>query len=259
MNQTVVYTCIVGGYDQLIQQPEEPGTRYVCFTDRPHARTAGWEIRPLISPPELTSPRLINRYHKVLCYDSFPSAPESIYIDGNVLLLALPSVLAQKRRESKSGIAARPHRWRATVAEELRACARKLSPEQAEAARSLYQMELQQGFPDDLGLSANYLLVRNTHDQALRRAMERWWQCISSYVERDQLSLQYSLWAEGVGMLQLDEAMSGNSVALRLRHGAQGLSLLERLRIFRRKRRIDAPTSGLAAMTVLRDCVLPLV
>jgi hypothetical protein len=259
MDHIVVYTCIVGGYDQLIQQPREARTRYVCFTDSPPSRTNGWEVRPLLSPSEIKSPRLINRYHKVLCYDRFPGTTETIYVDGNVKLLAPPSLLAERLRQSRTSIASLAHGVRTKVSEELHACARKLSSSQAEDARNLYLMQVQQGFPDDLGLSANFLLIRKVQDQALRRAMERWWQCISSYVERDQLSLQYSLWAEGVGMLQLDEAMAGNSVALRLRHGARGLTLLERLRIFRRKRRIGAPTSGLAAMTVLRDSVLPLV
>jgi hypothetical protein len=259
MNQTVVYTCIVGGYDQLIQQPREAGTRYVCFTDSPQSRTNGWEVRPLLSPPEIKTPRLINRYHKVLCYDRFPGTTETIYVDGNVKLMAPPSLLAERLRQSRTSIASLAHDVRTKVSEEVHACARKLSSSQAEDARSLYRMQLEQGFPDDLGLSANFLLIRKTQDRALRSAMERWWHCISSYVERDQLSLQYSLWAEGVGMLQLDEEMPGNSVALRLRHGAHGLSLLERIRIWRRKRRIAASASGLAALTVLRDSVWPLV
>lgn len=233
MNQVVVYTSIVGGYDSLIQQPKEAGVRYVCFTDSFSNCTAGWEIRPLISPSEIKSPRLINRYHKVLCYDSFPGVSESIYIDGNVALMVPPSVFVQKLRDSRSSIAALPHNWRTTVAEEVDACTRKLSYGQAEDARLLYQMQLREGFPDDLGLSANFLLVRNTQDKALRRSMNRWWHCISSYVERDQLSLQYSLWTEGVDLLLLNKKMPDEEYARRLKYGARGLSLLERIRRWR--------------------------
>jgi hypothetical protein len=236
MGQIVVYTCIVGGYDRLIQQPQEAGVRYVCFTDTAPTRTAGWEIRPFISPAEIQSARLVNRYHKMLCYDSFEGATESIYVDGNVVLLAPPSILVNRLRESRCSVAALPHAVRKTVAEEMRACERKLSASQVEAARGLYDMQVRQGFPDTLGLSANYLLVRSTKDQALRRSMMRWWDCVSSHVERDQLSLQYCLWAEGVSMLMLDGDHPGDRIARRLRHGASGLSILERLGIWGRSR-----------------------
>jgi hypothetical protein len=245
MEQVVVYTCIAGGYDQLIQQPAEAGTRFVCFTDSPPTRTAGWEIRPLISPTEIKSPRQINRYHKLLCYDSFPDATASIYVDGNVLLVAPPSELVQKLRQSADSIAALSHNVRTKVAEEVRACERKLSPGEAEDARSLYRMQIQEGFPDDQGLSANFLLVRDTKDVALRRAMERWWHCVSTYVERDQLSLQYSLWAEGVQMLKLDDPTPADTLARRLKHGATGLSLSERIRAWVRKRSVlHRPSDG---------------
>lgn len=239
MTGIVVYTCIVGGIDRLIRQPAGNGIRYICFTDRAPSYTAGWEICPLISPAEISSPRLINRYHKVLCYDVFPGATESIYLDGNVALLAPPTVPVRLLRENAAVIAAPPHDARSTVADELVACARKLSSGQVADAKRLIDMQLGEGFPDNLGLSANYFLVRKTRDEKLRRSMERWWQAISTYVERDQLSLQHSLWAEDVKLLMLNESLSRAPIARRLKHGASGLSLLGRLQNWRQKRHLD--------------------
>lgn len=218
MSQIVVYTCIVGGYDQLLDQPNEPGVRYICFTDAPPKRAGSWEIRPLLSPPEMRDGTLINRFHKVMCYDRFEDTPTSIYMDGNVQLLMAPSEIVRQVTDRGAAIAGLSHKWRNSVESELQACARKLSPDQMARARELVAMHRDRGFPDDRGLSANFLLVRDTRNERLKRSMGHWWECIRDHVPRDQLSLQYSLWAEQVEMLRLDDHAERDSIARRAKH-----------------------------------------
>lgn len=86
-NTRVIYTCITGGYDNLIEHNcINLNCDYVCFTDNPtllkERKIGTWEIRPVKKITEDNS--LNNRWHKMHPHVLFPNYGDSIYIDGNI-------------------------------------------------------------------------------------------------------------------------------------------------------------------------------
>ncbi len=217
----VVYTCIAGTYDRLIRQPALRGVSYVCFTDDTRqGPRAGWGLRPLLSPPDIRDPRLVNRYHKTQAWDFGPASPLSIYIDGNVRLTRRVPRLVEALRDSGAPFGAYSHRRRTSVADELAACVSrgKLTGADAQRAADLLDWQRSRGFGDDCGLTANSLLVRDARSTALRTAMDRWWQIISTWCPRDQLSLQFVLWETGLRDIRLEGLMPREAVLRSVRH-----------------------------------------
>ena len=53
------------------------------------------------------------------------------------------------------------------------------------------------GFPDSAGLSANGIMIRRRTDATISLG-RAWWDEVSRYTLRDQLSLQYLLWKHDI-------------------------------------------------------------
>ena len=56
-----------------------------------------------------------------------------------------------------------------------------------------YYME---GYPEHYGMTANGVMVRDIHNDAVKRVMEMWWKEIENGSYRDQLSFCYVCWKE---------------------------------------------------------------
>ena len=82
MNKKVIYTAIIGGYDELIEPEFKPdGWDFVCFSDR-DLNSNTWEIRktiPLYSDNTRTA-----RKHKLLTHRFLPEYDISLWVDGNI-------------------------------------------------------------------------------------------------------------------------------------------------------------------------------
>ena len=89
MERIAIYTCIIGGYDEL-QQPRvlEDGFDFICFVGRgekTEERDGVWEIREL--PESFGNPTLDARWPKMHPHLLLPEYACSVWIDGNVALL----------------------------------------------------------------------------------------------------------------------------------------------------------------------------
>ena len=90
MEKIAIYTCIIGGYDEL-QQPAvvEEGFDFICFVgpgERTAERVGVWEIRELTELPA-GGPRMASRWPKMHPHVLLPEYECSVWIDGNVALL----------------------------------------------------------------------------------------------------------------------------------------------------------------------------
>ncbi len=79
----VVYTCIMGGYEALMEQPvaADSGTDFVCITDDPTLRSEKWQIRTVESALPMDSARS-SRAPKILAHRFLPDYDESLYVDN---------------------------------------------------------------------------------------------------------------------------------------------------------------------------------
>ena len=86
-NKKVIYTCITGGYDSLIEPKYvTEGFDYICFTDNPNLNSDVWIIKPLPSETDGLSQVKKQRYVKINAHKVVGEYDLSIWVDGNVTI-----------------------------------------------------------------------------------------------------------------------------------------------------------------------------
>lgn len=195
MARYVVYTAIFGGYDTL----REPSVRsgeldYVCLTDSSSIKSRFWRIIKV--ERQFLCPILENRYVKMLPHLFFPSHDASLYVDGNIEIRKDPHPLFYKYRNPPALYAAK-HPSRHCAYEEARYCVENGKLAEALALKQISHYR-NQGFPPNFGLTENALLLRWHRDEKMIQAMEQWWSQFKKYGQRDQISLPFILWKNGV-------------------------------------------------------------
>ena len=197
----VFYCCIIDDYDQL-SQPYfiENDWDYVCFTDSPYLLSKGeygvWEIREA-QRSDLPAD-LRNRYHKLHPHALFPNYQESIYVDGNVNVLS--SYFFEEIDRRCVPILLPRHFKRNCIYDEIDALL--ASPRTSEANRKILPLQRkfleEMSFPSQYGLTENNVMFRRHHDQTVIKVMTRCWDMLQNFSTRDQVSMCYALWREGL-------------------------------------------------------------
>ena len=196
--KSVVYTCLTGNYDNLIQLSYvDNDWDYICYTDNPSLlkqNKAGiWNIRPLVFNKLNNSKN--NRWHKIHALDILPRYNESIYIDANVNILT--SYFFDMLKSNTKDILVPMHHSRDCIYAE---CEVVISTDKnsEKVCRSQIDYIRSTGFPSHYGLSENNIIYRKHGNQKTGKLMEEWWQFIEKYSTRDQLSFSYVLWNNGI-------------------------------------------------------------
>lgn len=193
MADHVVYTAIFGEYDELhAPLVRSPGCDYVCFTDRPFS-SEGWEVRVVAC--DETDARRAARRCKVLSHVFCPDHSVSLWVDGNVRPAAdVRSLMAAFLRETD--LCVFPHYCRRCIYAEAREC-RRLGLDDAATIDAQMDDYRRQGYPENRGLAETGALLRR-HSHRIRRFNEVWWEQVSRFSVRDQLSFDYVAWELGV-------------------------------------------------------------
>jgi len=199
----VVYTCLTGNYDNLIPLSYvDHDWDYICFTDNPallkQQKSGIWNIRPLVFNNLNDSKN--NRWHKIHALDILSEHYESIYIDANVNILT--SYLFDMLKYNKKDILIPLHHARDCIFSECEVVisndkdSEKVCRDQIDYIRS-------KGFPVHYGLNENNIIYRKHQNRKTRKLMTEWWQLIEKYSTRDQLSLSYVLWNNGIKIKEI--------------------------------------------------------
>ena len=217
-----VYTCIAGNYDVLVPQPKFPNVQYICFaeTDKIY-RHRNWTVKPFTSPNDLKNNALINRFHKILCFNNFEEGEFSIYIDGNVQLKVNPEKFVNILIKEESSIGAFRHPQRKSISEEFQACLdqKKILGNDIKVTQDFFKEMKKNGYKEKNDLTANYILARRKDDQELIKAMNEWWEIVLNKVGRDQLSMQYILWRNTLKIIEMDDFLVPSKSFSQIPHG----------------------------------------
>lgn len=189
--RTVIYTCIIGGYDELLQPHViEPGFDFVCFVgkgEKTADKVGVWRIRELDCG--ITEPALISRYPKMHPHKLLPEYDASLWIDGNIEMLDGTLYRAVRIKESAgvkySGVA---HPSRIDVFQEARMC---YNMHYISAFRLLrvWVWQYMRGMRRGTGLMENNIIYRRHNDPDIIALDDMWWDCLLRISRRDQLSL----------------------------------------------------------------------
>ena len=190
----VVYTCIMGGYEALMEQPvaADSGTDFVCITDDPTLRSEKWQIRTVESALPMDSARS-SRAPKILAHRFLPDYDESLYVDNTVLLKEPPEMIFDELLPASAHMGLVKHSFRGALEEEFHAVVEAgvdapwVCDEQMDHYRSIN--------PEVLGQQTIWcgMLLRRHQVPTVQRSMERWWEHVLRYSRRDQLSFPFVL------------------------------------------------------------------
>jgi len=170
---------------------------YVLVTDDPGMQVPGWCTRA-VERDRFESDRAANRYYKMLPHKAFPGFDYSLYVDGNIRLLAGLKPLFKEFIASKACLGLFPHPLRNSVKEEVEACLKSGKVIDKDNLLKELAHFRQEGFPDDVGLIEATVMLKNHQHPSLNQAMETWWNLFEQFETRDQFSLPYVLWKTGV-------------------------------------------------------------
>ena len=175
---TIIYTCITGGYDELTEI--DTIHRAICFTDMDITSNT-WEVVKIKDEPKL------NRKIKLCPHLFLPAHTRNVWIDGNALPKNIDKIL-----EGKTGFWCMKHPKRKCAYVEGVYCIdiRKDTEENILPQLNKYFSE---GFPIDYGLVCGGFLIRDNSEQN-REFAEHWWREIENHSTRDQVSFPYVAW-----------------------------------------------------------------
>lgn len=211
-NQRIaVYTVVFGKYD-AIQEPycHPDNIDYYLITDQDiDLNNSLWkkkDISGFENDLKNMSNAEKNRYFKMNPFDVFAEYEYSIYIDGNIQVIS--DLTEYIYRVGNCGFAAHMHSSRDCVYEESNAVlfAKKETKEHIDKHMEHLHEE---HFPKHYGMLECNVLVRRKCDSC-KQLMRDWWWEFLTYSKRDQLSIPYVLYKNGVSVSEVGTL--GNNV-----------------------------------------------
>ena len=189
----VVYTCITGGYDNLITPVKTEGVDYICFTDNMSIKPNGWEIKPLPDGLDGLTNVKKQRMVKVLAHKYLPEYDISIWVDGSVEIKGNVREFIAPFIHSGKSVFIPEHPSRKCIYKETVAvkAIKKDTTDLPDKQMKKYRAEK---FPENYGLVQSNIMVRWHNNEDCIELMEAWAKEIREFSHRDQLSFNYVLW-----------------------------------------------------------------
>ena len=192
MEKICVYTCITGNYDDLKEVRINEGIDYICFTNNKKIKSETWKII-YIEDKKLDN-HYLSRKIKMLG-DPYldKNYTLSIYVDASIIFKkSVKEFLSNYFDLEKDLLAACKHSVRNSINEEAIACIEQKKDNEKTIRRQLsfYQED---NFADNLGLLEMTLIIKRHNNPLVRKTMKLWFEMISKYSKRDQLSFMYCL------------------------------------------------------------------
>lgn len=204
-HKLVIYTALFGNYDQL-KEPKEnfSDCDFICFTDQQELKSEIWKI--IYIPATSESDLLMNRKIKMLPHQYLHQWEYSLYVDSNIRIKKNPYFLVDKYM-GQQGIdfLVSKHYLRNCIYREAVQCI-KLGKGDPVAIQMQMEAYKKSGFPTAWGLSENGIILRRHQQETVQEIGEYWWSQFTKYPTRDQLSLPFSLWQNGLTYRFMEES-----------------------------------------------------
>ena len=206
----VVYTYIVGDYDNLIDPPPShisPFWDYVCFTNNAKIKSKVWDIRPIPEEYllEFNDSKRIASLFKIEYYKLFSSSYDYVVsIDANIScnysIQEIVDSLGLHNGKYDMVICNHPDR-QCAYAEITKI--RAMGFDHHEVLDKAYKYLASSRYPRNNGLYETGVIIRNNKSQWVRNCHENWSKNYRLLSRRDQVSLNFSLWELYKGRLSL--------------------------------------------------------
>ena len=191
----VVYTSIFGNSDSLKEvEGKDPTISYECFTDNKNLKSDSWNIT--YCEDFLDSPRLTAKSFKVFPLLVFPNSAASLWLDASFKIKRNLTELFDKYTYSSSIVCHR-HPKRDCLYKEAKVCM-LLGMDEREIIRNQIREYKELGMPKKDGLMHGGVLLRHHKSQEICKLMEDWWLELNTHSIRDQFSLKFLSWFNGI-------------------------------------------------------------
>lgn len=199
-SRVLIYTCVTGGYESLIEPLFLPDhVDYIAVTDMEIPSSSRWKKMDINLIDEIRGLSDVekSRYPKICPHKLFPQYEYSIYLDANFRVVADVSQFI--KCVGSVPFASNWHPERNSIFDEAEACilAKKGQPDLIRKQMEYYRS---QGMPDNYGLIHCNMLIRKHNEPQIMKLMEDWWKEFLLWSKRDQISLPFVLWKNGYGM-----------------------------------------------------------
>lgn len=196
--RVAVFSAIAGGYDPLIC-PEVINDEwdYILFCDEYVPRQCGPFIIRKLNCAFDDATRFA-RYVKTHPHSLLPDYDYTIWIDSNIVLRGNGFVKEiNSYINSKILLVGRKHPLRSSLREEVEAC-KQFNKDNNKILNAQVAKYYKEGFQDNMGMMETGILYRDNKATSVMQLNKLWWNEITSYSRRDQISIMYVLWKIGV-------------------------------------------------------------
>ena len=201
MKNAVIYTCITGEYDSLMEPAAvDPDFDYVCFVEKGKKtsdRYGIWEIREMDFSQE--DKAVLSRYPKINPHILLPEFEYSVWIDGNIVIKDsfFYDVIHQKIR---SGViySGMKHLERDCAYREVAKCIDARVDSRIRLIRALVFLK-KNHFPKHFGMYENNVIFRRHNSLKIIEFDTLWWRLFMDYTHRDQILHPYCMMKCGIG------------------------------------------------------------
>ena len=218
-----IYSSVFGGFEHPWAPIRQPRSVRTILVSDSLSRNRNWPEHS-VPTQDFRSPRLANRFHKMLFHRSLPSTGISVYVDANVRPIESLVPLFEAFSESGADVGMYRHYARASVHEEARACLHRNKIDNPAALKEELKLYDSAGFPDTGGMWEGSVIFKRHDAPDLSAAMEEWWELYSRFETRDQFSLPFVIWKHGLSVFDLDDHKPGREhYFVRLQHSQAGM------------------------------------
>lgn len=197
-NRIAIYTCIINGYDEL-KEPLviEENCDYFLISDKvPSDSTIfQWIDYKRVVPEKYKEPAVINRYCKMHAHEIFSDYRYSIYMDGKVQIVKAISGYISNIGNIGLGL----HKQSVLDCIYVEGM-RMTGVGYCDEENIVGQMRgyIFEGMPRNFGTFECRVVVRDHSVISGNRVMEQWFKEYYEKEKRDQISLSYVLWKNGL-------------------------------------------------------------
>lgn len=195
MDRIAVYTTVFKNYDNLkgFDKGYLKQADFFCFTDNlninhPHEWT-------LVQVNDVDDSRFQARLYKALPHLSMEDYEYHMWVDASFYILDSPNYLIE-RYMKEHDVVAFQHPDRTCIYHEAKMC-EIWKRETPYNVSKLIQYLQQENYPISNGLCETGVVIRK-NNKKIREFNELWWQMLSGFSLRDQLSFNYCLWKLGI-------------------------------------------------------------
>ena len=200
-SNAVVYTIMVGGYDNICQ-PQSISNKvdYVCFVEANNTcgKNIGiWRIEKI--PFAHKDNGRLSRFPKLLPHETIISQYDySLYIDANLIIMD-SSIYDRVEELIEKGekLALIKHPARDCAYQEAYNCIAGCKARWRDLFRQIFFLKRHK-FPKHWGLYEANVIFRKHNDPEVKAMDELWWKTFMRFAKRDQLSLVYALRETGI-------------------------------------------------------------